>query len=266
MTDVTPIYGFPFPEGTDAPDGPTQFENLALAVEAVLARMDTQTTVRKYTATGVTVWNKPSGLKGVWVRVTGGGGGSGGTTTTGVGDASPAAGGGGGGVAEVWIPAASLGATENYSVGAGGTAGASAGGTGGTGGTTSFGTVALVSASGGGGGVGAGAGTGRAYTGGSQGAGGATFGGSVSPRIEYQGGTGQRGYRESGTFVLGGNGGASGLGAPLQQANQRTSGANSGVAGNVPGGGSAGGFLYQSQSGAAGVAGARGEIMIIEVY
>ncbi len=32
--DSTPVYAFPFPEDTDAPDGPAQLEALALAVEA----------------------------------------------------------------------------------------------------------------------------------------------------------------------------------------------------------------------------------------
>lgn len=36
MTQVTPIFGFPYPENTDAPDGPSQFHALALSVETAL--------------------------------------------------------------------------------------------------------------------------------------------------------------------------------------------------------------------------------------
>lgn len=40
MADTTPTYGLPFQELGDAPDGPTLGEDLALAVEAELARID----------------------------------------------------------------------------------------------------------------------------------------------------------------------------------------------------------------------------------
>lgn len=40
MTQNTPVYGFPFPENTDPPDGPQQFEDLALGVETELVRID----------------------------------------------------------------------------------------------------------------------------------------------------------------------------------------------------------------------------------
>lgn len=36
MTQVTPIFSFPYPENTDAPDGPSQIHALALAVETSL--------------------------------------------------------------------------------------------------------------------------------------------------------------------------------------------------------------------------------------
>lgn len=38
--DATPVYGFAFPEDTDAPDGPAQLEELALDVEAKLVAVD----------------------------------------------------------------------------------------------------------------------------------------------------------------------------------------------------------------------------------
>lgn len=37
MSDTTPIYGFPFPEGTDPPNGATQIEALAQEIEDQLA-------------------------------------------------------------------------------------------------------------------------------------------------------------------------------------------------------------------------------------
>lgn len=38
--DSTPVYSLPFPEDTDAPDGPAQLEALALGVETELVRID----------------------------------------------------------------------------------------------------------------------------------------------------------------------------------------------------------------------------------
>lgn len=40
MTDTTPTYGLPFAELSDAPDGPTISEDLALAIEDELTRID----------------------------------------------------------------------------------------------------------------------------------------------------------------------------------------------------------------------------------
>jgi len=98
--------------------------------------------MRVYTSTAT--WTKPAGLKRVKVTVVGGGGGSGGT----YGSYSSSGSNGGGGSIKV-IEAASLGATETVTVGAGGTAGNSSPSPGGTGGTSSFG--AHCSATGGGG-------------------------------------------------------------------------------------------------------------------
>lgn len=40
MTATTPVYAFPYPETTDAPDGPSQMGALALAVETALIALD----------------------------------------------------------------------------------------------------------------------------------------------------------------------------------------------------------------------------------
>lgn len=99
--------------------------------------------VQVYTAN--TTWTKPSGLKRVKVIVIGGGGSGGGTSDS----SSRGVGGGGGGGSIKIIEAASLGTTENVTVGAGGSA-VTGNNNGNSGGTSSFGTH--CSASGGGGG------------------------------------------------------------------------------------------------------------------
>jgi hypothetical protein len=99
------------------------------------------TAIRAFTASGT--WTKPTGLHHVVVSVTGGGGGGGGVVS----NRKGGGGGGAGATAILRIEAASLGATEAVTVGAGG-AGV-AGGNGLAGGTSSFG--AFVSAAGGGG-------------------------------------------------------------------------------------------------------------------
>lgn len=263
MTGTTPVYGIPYPESTDPPNGPSQMQALALEVEAELARIDaranTAPVVRKYTA-GAT-WTKPAastGFLGVWARVTGGGGGSGSVAAVSA-SLSPSAGGGGGGTAEVWIPASALGATETVTVGAAGTAG-TGGGSGGAGGTSSFG--AHVTAGGGGGGSNAGAGTSAAYSA-SGGSGSSVFGGTATPRLEYQGANGMNGFRLSASVGFSGNGGMAGL-VGVAAIGRSTTGAGS--AGQVPGGGAAGAINEGTSIAANGSAGARGEVIVTELY
>lgn len=92
------------------------------------------------------------GLYAIEVEVVGGGGGTAGLAATDATHWAFGAGGAGGGYARVVILAASLGANETVTIGAGGTAGTTSGTDGGDGGTTSFG--AFVSATGGGAGTG----------------------------------------------------------------------------------------------------------------
>lgn len=258
MTLNTPVYGFPYPENTDAPNGPAQFNALASAIETVLVRMDTQSVQRQYTALGVTVWNKPAGLKGIYAWVTGAGGGGGGATTAGAGTASPAAGGAGASTAFAWIPAASLGASENVTVGTGGTAGAAAG-NGGAGGNSSFG--ALLVANGGTGGSTAGASAAAAFS--AQVAYAPAVSGTASPITGYLGSIGARGIRLNGTDSMSGRGGAAGMGGgqTIDQIGQ-----NNGATGIIPGGGAGGGFSINGGGAATGGVGARGQVDIIEVF
>jgi hypothetical protein len=219
--------------------------------------------VRRITATGAGTWTNPGpagGLKGVWVYCTAGGGGSGGVAATSS-QLSPSAGGGGGATVAAWIDISVLGASNvAYSVGAGGTAGTSGPTNGGNGGDSNFG--AFLSASGGLGGASAAAGTSTAYSNGG-GTGGGTFGGTASPRQDFFGQTGDNGVRLSATDGHSGDGGAGGMFGT--EARGRTT-TGTGLSGRAPGGGAAGSMNIGTQSAAAGAAGARGELVIVEYY
>jgi hypothetical protein len=94
--------------------------------------------LRQYTTGGT--WSKPTdaSFRGVWVFAAGGGGsgGAGNVVATNTAIAG-GAGGGGGSIVRRWIPAASLGLTENYAIGAGAAGVATGNGT--SGGATLFG-------------------------------------------------------------------------------------------------------------------------------
>jgi len=94
--------------------------------------------LREYTTGGS--WSKPTdaSFKGVWVFAAGGGGSGGaGTIVSAQVNLNGGSGGGGGSLVRLWIPEASLGATETYAIGAG--AGGPASSAGDTGGATLFG-------------------------------------------------------------------------------------------------------------------------------
>lgn len=153
--------------------------------------------INVYTSDGT--WAKPAGLKYIVVEVVGGGGGGGGADN----DNAQAGGGGGGGYSKEVIAASALGATEDYDVGAAGTAGANTGTSGGDGGTSNFGTAPFLQATGGGGGGGS---TGS----GSEGVGG-TAGSGSNGTLNLPGNVGVAGlYIDLATSIhLGGKGGDS---------------------------------------------------------
>lgn len=120
----------------------------SLAITPALIKGSLNPIVRTYLNAGSpATWTKPSGLKYVIVEVQAGGGGSNGTTTA----DEVTSGGASGGYCKKLIAAASLGATETVTIGAGGAAGAGGGGAGGTGGTSSFGSHCSAVGGGGGG-------------------------------------------------------------------------------------------------------------------
>jgi len=240
----------------------TVFNNVALTIlSQAEAEAGTETAVRFFTAERVAqaiaalrdgvlqdvqvytsndTWTKPTGLTRALVRVIGGGGGAGGANGTG----STSSGGGGGGGSEKLIAAASLGATEVVTVGAGAVAGGSGGGNGQAGGTSSFG--AHLSATGGAAGQGA--------TGGSLAiavAGGVGSGGAVS----WNGGSSS--FGDTGGY--GGSGGASALGGGGVGKLDATGGA-----GAAYGGG--GGGSRANASNQAGGSGAGGIVIVHEYF
>lgn len=101
-----------------------------------------------YATVGSATWNRPAGLKGIWVRCVGGGGGGGGRLA-GAAQWTVGGGGGGGGYVEGFIPVSSLGASYTITVGAGGTSPAG-GAAGNAGGASSFGSLAVAGGGGGG--------------------------------------------------------------------------------------------------------------------
>lgn len=120
----------------------------------------TATDVQSQITSGAGVWTKPTSFTPKFVEVimwgAGGGGGAGASLVT---VSCGGAGGGGGAFNRRIFKASELGDTEDFIVGAGGTAGApgaagAAGGNGGIGGTTSFSANNYLRAFGGGGGIG----------------------------------------------------------------------------------------------------------------
>lgn len=184
-------------------------------------------------------------------KVYGGGGGGGGVDAT-----SSAAGGGGGsgGFSQKVFSAATIGASQTVTIGAGGTAGANTGGAGGTGGTTSLG--ALLTAGGGSGGVGVNV-TGNSVAGGTGGT------GSIEGNATV-GMTGQ-GTFASGTIAssASGSGGSTNIGGGGTSRNGSTSGGANGANGTANSGGGGGGALSGGSAQTGGVGGS-GFVIITE--
>src|SRR5690242_17990592 len=127
---TTPVYGFPYQEDGDAPDGPLLGQNLAEAIETEFQRLDTGVSVHIRTTAGTANFVKPTNppARMHWVRIWGGGaagGGAGASSGSGQGEGG---GGGAGAYVEKWYDDAELAASEPYTVGAGGTGGGSTGG------------------------------------------------------------------------------------------------------------------------------------------
>lgn len=205
MTQVTPIYSFPYPEPTDAPDGPTQIHNLALAVETVVARTDKIPTIIAFGASGSLLAAQVTGAKALRIRVRGNGGAGGGVPTTAAGVTSMAGGGGQGAYSEDIIPLTSITFPVTVTVPAAAVGVTNANG--GTGSDVSFGT--LVIAKGGGGGVVGGAGSAGGGYSGTGGAGGLASGSTGTFKVD--GAPGDPGSVISTIFGLPGRGGGDNL-------------------------------------------------------
>ncbi len=213
--------------------------------------------VQTFTASGT--YTPSPGLVNAVIEVVGGGGGGGGCSAATSSLIACGGGGGGGGYAQKSVNAATIGASQIISIGAGGIAGTPSV-NGGTGGTTSFGSI--VSATGGSGGVSATAAATIIQTqGGNSGIG-------VSGDVNIVGGGGRDGIGHlftTGFFCVGGSGGSSYYGAT--KCNTGTGGTGlDGKIGNFYGGGATGAYNYASGSSIArnGGAGASGLVVITE--
>ena len=231
----TPITAFARTLLDDA-DASAMLTTLGAGSSAVIRRI--------YTA-GAT-WSKPAGIVRVIVTVLGGGGGAGGHSN---GSSTFKGGGGaGGGAAIKEILAASLGATETVTVGAGGSGGNTSGTNGSAGGTSSFG--AHCSATGGA------RGDGTTSSGGGVGAGGIGSGGDINLR-------GQHGVSGSFFFPYDVGGAASALGHPGGAVQTTSSSSGNAAASNSGGGGTGSGG---NGTAAAGGAGGSGYVIVEEYY
>jgi hypothetical protein len=260
---------------------PSTKRNLFLTVQVMLLILLTTTVSfgQNFTATTSTTWVVPAGVTSVTVQCWGGGGGVKMPNTS---SGTAAGGGGGGGAASTTTITVIPGQSYTVTVGSGGTAGTNAGAAGGNGGITQLvltsGPTTVASAAGGTGGGGKTAG------GGTQGVGGA--GGNAGTGTKFNGGKGANGYVGS-SFDVGGaggggagtggngtngpigsgsgsatTGGAGGTGGGGKGGNGPASAGAAGAIGTTLGGGGSGGVAYNSSTGRAGGAGARGELRI----
>jgi hypothetical protein len=194
------------------------------------------------------------------IECVGGGGGSGGCNASGALNTSAAGSGGGGGYARLVASAATIGASQSVTVGAGGTAGSAGNNNGGTGGTSSVGS--LVSATGGGGGQG-GSTTSTSYvrTGG---AGGVGTGGDINT-TGAPGGLGVAVASLSATIISSLGGGSSYFGGgAIAQGLSDFSNQLAGIPGQSWGGGACGSVAGYDTGTIAGAAGYQGVVIITE--
>jgi hypothetical protein len=205
--------------------------------------------------TASSTWTRPEGISRIIVISTGGGGGGGGADSLDGTSNGAAAGGGAGATCIKLFDAATVGASQTVTIGAGGTAGANTGGNGGAGGNTTFG--ALHTAGGGAGGLGSATGAAEDMQPGT--AGGTATGGLIN----ITGGEGGFG-RGDGNYIASGYGGASFWGGGAVGVVQSGSGATAGRNGQAFGAGASGASNANTTAGAAGGVGAGGICVVLE--
>lgn len=220
----------------------------------VTLHLDAPISVTVITASGS--WSKPAGLVYARIIAIGGGGGGGGVDLA----ANTTAAGGGGGAgsySESLIAAATLGATETVTIGAGGVGGVTGGPSGQdglVGVDTSFG--AHVIAKGGSPGLG----TTTANDVGEGGSGG--VGSSGTGQIEVDGNDGGHGGIDA-QWAAGGFGAGPVFGANKKSPLLKSSGATAGNAGKNYGGGGSGAVAFTNSTSVAGGTGAAGVIIVV---
>lgn len=212
-------------------------------------------TVKQQIFTASGTYTPSTGMLYCQAIVKGAGGGSGGCATTAGTQSAVSGGGGGGAYSYSLLTAATVGASQTVTIGAGGTAGTAGNNAGGAGGASSLGT--LVTANGGAGGSG-GPNTGSPpFIGSTTGAGGTTGG---TGDFKLAGGAGLVGVCIAHTQYQASSGG----GSPMGTLNASTSNAAAAAIAGVSGSGGAGGVLAQSSASIAGATGGNGVIIITE--
>lgn len=233
----------------------TALQIFASGGSAALPSYKTWTVTQQVFGTpGTATYTAPAGLVVAYVECIGAGGGSGGAANS-VGASTVSGGGGGGEWGASWLTAATIGASQTVTVGAGGTAGTAGNNNGGTGGTSSFG--ALVTAIGGSAGHGAAAGT--AGTPGGGGVGG-TSGLSVAGESAIIGtiiATTNTMYQSSGA-------GCGLYGKTINGSIINAGAVKGGGSAESPGGGASGSWTSTNAGDQAGVAGANGAVIVTE--
>jgi hypothetical protein len=261
MTQVTPTYGFPYPELTDPPNGPAQFQALALAVENKIIITDKKPSNIVFSSSGSLAAATVTGAKALRVRVWGAGGGSGGCAAPSAAQAAASSGGGGGAYAESILDIATVSFPVTITVGGGG-AGGGAGATNGVaGGDSSF--AAQVIAKGGGAGNG-GAVVAAGGVSSSNAAGGSAA--ASTGNIVLSGQSGTNGIAVSIGALIVGVGGASGAGNFSVNKPNVGNGTAAGVAGSGFGAGAHGAVAVASGAAQAGAAGAGGGVIVEPIY
>jgi hypothetical protein len=253
MPGATPTYGLPYQDLADPPDGPSLGEDLALAVEAQLARMDTSPTNQVFTASGSLTAAQVAGAKALRIRVWGATGAGGGAGATIAGQSSIGGGGAGASYGESIVAIASVTFPLAVTIGAAGVA--VAGAAGGDGGTTTAGPITVAGSTGGG------ASAADVILGlvAVPGAPGALTGADVS----MAGGYGGSGNRVAATYCMGARGGAGANGAGETREGNSTS--TAGIAATLTAGGS-GARNSGAQASRAGGNGTPGLVVIEPIY